>query len=323
MPWPIEDAVSPLRRRFLGWAIGVVLVPAPGCAKHRYFAPDSDLDAGAHQDARLPSSYPGITDPAAPDGQDGQGGADFVPPAPSELDSGSTGAELNPTVDVETSEAATDGSSPIQCGVDADCASPSASRCADNRCVPCQVNGDCSAQSGIGVCDLSTGTSAGICVQCTGAEAQACGGNVCDHLNRECEPAAPFGSKAICEPCVSDAHCVPNARCVQQTFGGMAVGFFCFPLQAAGACTRGFAGSFDGISTIEAQSASACLQRETTCPAFEAYREGRRCVDIDDDEACGIAGSCELSTAAFQCTISCAGINDCLSGSCVDGLCTL
>ncbi len=204
----------------------------------------------------------------------------------------------------------------VQCTSNAQCTSPGASKCVDNACVPCTADGDCDI-AGLGVCD------AGTCVQCTGPKRTACMNNVCDHLNRECEEDTPVGSSALCEPCVSDAQCASNARCVQQTFAAVNVGFFCFPLQASGLCTRGFAEVTSGIGTIEAPSALVCLQRETTCPAFEAYSETRACNGINDDASCGLPGSCESGPLGFQCTISCISANDCLSGTCQDDLCPL
>jgi hypothetical protein len=215
----------------------------------------------------------------------------------------------------------------VECTSNADCLSPEASRCANNQCVPCSTNLDCAnvdsvpnAAGGtpLNVCD------AGSCVECTGAEQQACGANVCDSLVHQCS-GRPVTSAELCESCVSDSECEIGARCVEQ--GGL--GFFCIPLQIEGACpssgpTRGFLDQAQ-VVTIDGQTSAVCRLRATTCPAFAQYRAAAVCDGLEDDETCGQGGSCEqvLATTLFLCTIQCIGTGDCVSGSCLGDLCTL
>jgi hypothetical protein len=201
----------------------------------------------------------------------------------------------------------------VKCTSNADCSSPDASRCETNRCVSCETNLDCShvdstpgAGGGVplNVCD------GGSCVQCTGLQRDACGANVCDSITKQCT-AFPAGGADLCEACLSDAHCAPDARCVEQTVGLESIGFFCFPLQSNGFCTQSFAEISPAIATIDTPSALVCLQRLTTCPAYLNYTSGLDCADEADDEACGPEGLCELDVTGFNCTISCVGQDDC------------
>jgi hypothetical protein len=115
-------------------------------------------------------------------------------------------------------------------------------------------------------------------------------------------------------------------RCVQQVFENQPIGFFCFPVPAGddGCDGRGFVARTTS-ATIDSPSALVCLLRPTTCPAFTNYRDGAPCNDGDDGDACGQGGECVLipGTADFACTIPCDGTADCLSGICLDDLCTL
>ena len=219
----------------------------------------------------------------------------------------------------------------VECTDNTQCQTrPDASLCLDNECVPCRADADCNlvdsngSQAGginLHVCD------AGTCVECTGPKNGACsnGTNVCNSTTKACTLTA-VGSAALCDSCVSDNQCATTARCVQQA----ALGFFCMPLQAQGACpasgpTRGFIQQATS-ATIDTPSAAVCQPRLATCPAFVAYRAGRACDDANDDETCGQGGSCEPVPGGgndFLCTIPCAGVSDCLSGSCLDDLCSL
>lgn len=209
----------------------------------------------------------------------------------------------------------------VECQSNNDCTDPSASRCVDNECVACAGDGDCghldpngpTTPGGLGVC------AAGTCVECTSNDRTACGINVCDSLARTCTNRPARGA-ALCGSCVADEECAADARCVLQ--GGN--GYFCFPVQEdGGLCPeRGFAGQTT-TATIDTPSAAICSQRATTCAAFSNYRIGTICNGLNDDAACGAGGSCEQGPGDFLCTISCDGISDCLSGSCVADLCTL
>jgi hypothetical protein len=216
----------------------------------------------------------------------------------------------------------------VECVENADCVNSSASLCENNQCVPCSANADCAhvdstpdatQPSPLGICD------AGTCVECTGLQRAACGANVCDSLTRQCSADRLVATAGLCESCVSDAECEPGSLCVQQT----GVGFFCMPVQPNTGCpTSGPARGFlqqASVLTIDGVPSPVCLPRLAACPAFVNYRDGTLCAGIDD-ESCGPSGSCEQSPgggAFFLCTISCAGISDCLRGMCIDDSCTL
>ena len=212
----------------------------------------------------------------------------------------------------------------VECVSNTDCTNPDASQCQNNQCVPCSVDAECAhidstpnAAGGtpLNVCD------AGSCVQCTGLRREACGANVCDSLTRQCTAFAAGGAD-LCEPCLSDAHCDPDARCILQTLGAQSIGYACFPVQAPGqfACpTRGFAGQAT-IASMDTPSQDVCLQRATSCSAYLNYEAGTTCDPEGDDATCGPSGTCG---AMGRCTISCDGISDCISGMCIDDLCSL
>jgi hypothetical protein len=204
----------------------------------------------------------------------------------------------------------------VECTANTNCTAPGASRCTGNECAQCAADADCSHIPGLNVCD------GGTCVQCTGPKRAACGGNVCDSLNKVCSNRVAR-SAALCDDCVSDDECSTTARCVEQTVGATP-SYFCYPAQAAGPCaTLGFAEVSPAIATIDAPSALVCLQRDTTCPAFLNYISGQECDDEDDDSACGAEGSCEVGPGGFRCTISCISAADCSGGSCIGGLCEI
>lgn len=221
----------------------------------------------------------------------------------------------------------------VECTSDTDCTDPDASACQGNQCVPCVFNEDCShvdstpgvaGGTALNVCD------AGSCVQCTGLQREACGANVCDSLARQCT-AFPANSADTCEPCVSDAHCEADARCVEQTFNLQSIGFFCFPLTVGtpGTCEQNMFVTATAAATIDEPTANVCLQRQSTCPARLAYITGVRCLDADDHGPCGggidFGGACVLGPPGFACTVPCISSSDCTSDTadCLAGLCQL
>lgn len=213
----------------------------------------------------------------------------------------------------------------VECTANTDCLVPGSSRCENNECVPCSTNADCAHVGGapsLGVCDTGT------CVECTGSQNSACGANVCDSLSKRCSPF-PAGSATLCDPCLSDQQCAPDARCILQTFGQSTVGYFCFPTATGSPANCDDNLVFVSptlVRTIDVPSASVCLQRETTCPAYFDYVSGGACENEDDGESCGgvgLGGSCAFGPQGFRCTVSCIGRNDCSGGACINGLCEL
>jgi hypothetical protein len=212
----------------------------------------------------------------------------------------------------------------VQCVDNADCsANPAASLCQNNQCVPCGVDADCNdvndsngdlpGGSELTVCD------AGTCVECTGVKRAACGEDVCNSLTKECADGRAFRGAAVCDECVSDFECATNARCVQQTFEGQAVGFFCFPLvtgtPAACAGPRIFLGATTTATIDQEQpTPTVCQPRRTTCAALDALADAVACDNAAD---CGVPnlddGICD--PALDLCTVPCSGGADC-AGTC-------
>ena len=209
----------------------------------------------------------------------------------------------------------------VRCVENADCSNPEAPRCEQNVCVPCEGNADCHFPE-LGVCDTSRGAAA--CVECTGPQRQACGPFVCDSLRRDCSNNT-VGAAGICDTCVSDAQCAAGSRCLPQTLQNVNVGAFCFPLQGTEACPRGF-DQVATADTLDGQIADVCLQRATTCFAFNDYATLRSCQGEDDDDACGAPnvadGACVpvALSSSFACSINCEFNGDCPTGICT-GVC--
>lgn len=222
----------------------------------------------------------------------------------------------------------------VECITNADCqTNAAASRCQNNECVGCVADTDCNGVDSNGnqpggtnlnVCD------AGTCVECTGPKRQACGEDVCNSLTRQCAPGRRFRGAESCDACLSDLECQADERCVEQTFGGQNLGFFCFPLAtvagngASPTCPgpRIFLGAttsptIDGELPVPA----VCQPRRTTCAGIDD--NGTSC---ESDADCGAAALADsLCDDDFeQCTLPCASLNDC-AGECdlATGACEL
>jgi hypothetical protein len=220
----------------------------------------------------------------------------------------------------------------VQCVVDGDCTAPGRSRCVANQCQPCVndgANNHCghirNGQTILGVCDLSGGANAGVCVQCTGNERAACAGNVCNSLTKTCTMFA-VGSAATCLDCVSDAHCAAGDRCVMETFGTPAtnLGFSCFNLNPTGNCPGGPYEGDASVTTIDGAAANVCLLRRSTCAAVNQSPSRPCTVDADCGEPNLDDGRCD--TDQGLCTLPCASALDCPGGvnsTCSIGVCLL
>jgi hypothetical protein len=201
----------------------------------------------------------------------------------------------------------------------------------DGKCGKCSEDSQCAGFDAAKVCD----TAAGVCVQCTGAKASACGGDVCDSLNRTCEVGVKPASADLCEPCVSDAHCGKTAPslCMPTSFGGTSTGNFCLPKLSAGeTCIDSqrpyVAAAVDAnqvaLVSIDGSTAPSCKLALTTCAALGDFRN-KSCSSPSDDAACGVAGLDDgmcvpvPAQSAHRCSVPCLGNDDCKVGSACTG----
>jgi hypothetical protein len=219
----------------------------------------------------------------------------------------------------------------VQCLLDTDCGSASASRCVANRCQPC-VNDVGGAHCGhitsgstmLGVCDVSAGPSAGVCVQCTGKQRAACGNNVCNSLLKVCTTNTPVGSAPTCLDCVSDDHCAAGDRCVMETFSGMDLGFSCFPAKPAGACPGVPYATQASLTTIDGEAVDVCMLRRTTCAGINQFGSKPCAADAECGETGLDDGRCD--TVLGRCSVPCSSVVDCpteLSTCSTDSVCLL
>lgn len=214
----------------------------------------------------------------------------------------------------------------VQCVTDAHCTSPDASRCVNNQCVPCvnDAGGSHCAHvvsngTTLGVCDVSAGANAGVCVQCTGQQRAACGIFVCDSRAKVCSTSFEVGEAGLCEDCVSDAHCGANLRCVQERFDGASLeAYSCFPIAQAGECSpRPFSGETT-VTTIDGVSESVCLLLRTTCAGFNQAGSLNCTVNADCGEPDLDDGRCDAEGTGL-CSIPCNfGTLDCPTGDNAD-----
>jgi hypothetical protein len=217
----------------------------------------------------------------------------------------------------------------VECVTDAHCTSPGASRCVNNTCQPCVTDAGGSHCSHIvtggverPVCDVSAGPTAGVCVQCTGAQRAACGTFACDSLDRVCSPFQA-GSANFCGDCVSDAHCPTGWRCVQEQFEGSPLSAYsCFPVASGGDCPQTPFSGLTTLNTIDGVSEAMCLLRRSTCAGYN-QAGNRSCTgDADCGEEGLDDGRCEPSDNT--CSLPCTSGIDCPSGendSCLGGVC--
>ena len=181
----------------------------------------------------------------------------------------------------------------------------------------------------------TAGTGAGTCVQCTGTDYSACGQSagkklVCDSVNNTCSTVAEQSS-GLCKTCVSDAQCPLGEMCVNETFNGSSVGYFCFYKQgdtangAPASCFsngRPYSGVLKSAASIDGQTADICSLVTSTCSALNQFRS-TNCTSATgtaNDQLCGFApgidSKCAATTAAdvYSCTVTCGSDLDCRSG---------
>ncbi len=219
----------------------------------------------------------------------------------------------------------------IECITNSDCTEPRASRCEDNRCVACRNDFDqldCHGVTGailglpLNVCDDGT------CVECTGTERGPCASNVCDSKAKRCTMTRANSARP-CETCVSDDHCSTNgtAFCVQHSFGGVDLGYFCLPAAQAGACPGTGRPFVDLLAapTLDSPDRALCFLRATSCPAFNDNTEP---CQIDTDcgaESVGDGFCLNAPGIGLACTVGCVNPLDCPGNAdCLStGLCAL
>ena len=214
----------------------------------------------------------------------------------------------------------------VACNADADCAALSAPECdpAAHTCGPCTASTACDGRPGTTVC------GGGACVECTGANRNACGANVCDVSAHACS-AIPEGATGLCQTCVSDAQCRAGQLCVPMTFDTPArpVGNYClWRLDSTGAgapngaCStvRPYVRALPDATSLEGVTATVCGLRVTTCPAMNDF-SATNCMTLDatGDARCGAAGFADgvcrvLDAAANRCTVECGSDDDCKTG---------
>jgi hypothetical protein len=218
----------------------------------------------------------------------------------------------------------------VECVTDAHCPGAGASRCLDNQCVPCVNDGGgshcghiVSGATVLGVCDVSAGANAGVCVQCTGPQRAACGTFACNSQTKVCSPFQ-VGSASLCGDCVSDAHCPSTQRCALEQFDGSSLGqYSCFPVDQAGDCPQTPFAGLNTVSTIDGVSEALCLLRQTTCAGFNQAANRNCTVDTDCGEDGLDDGRCDVALTGL-CTIPCISGLDCPSGGgCSGGSCGL
>ena len=212
----------------------------------------------------------------------------------------------------------------VDCARDADCPDAAASQCQNNVCVGCTDSTHCAHLPGTGVCD------AGTCVECTGLDDSACGGNVCDSRLQTCTTFAP-ATLGLCQSCVSDAQCFDGMLCVPMTFaaadgtGPAEVGTYCLWERDAtginapnGSCfaVRPYV-SAKSATSLDGTQTTVCGLATTTCPGLDDFRRDCTAPGIDDD--CGAPGFDDglcvaVDVVTNKCTVVCGGDDDCRDG---------
>jgi hypothetical protein len=204
----------------------------------------------------------------------------------------------------------------------------------NNQCVACVNDGEGShcghilnGSTVLGVCDTSGAT--GVCVQCTGTSHAACGTKACISQQKVCSPF-DVGSATTCQDCVSDDHCAPGNRCVQETFppppatGGTNLGFSCFNVKPTGNCPGVPYAQPASLTSIDGVAVDVCMLRRTTCAGILQFGSQACTADVD----CGETGlnDAVCDTNLNRCSVPCSSVVDCpteLSTCSTDSVCLL
>ena len=218
----------------------------------------------------------------------------------------------------------------VACAAHSDCTMADKAQCSaqSSSCTACTDDTQCAHIPGKNVC------SAGACVQCTGTKAEACGSQdsvplVCDSINKTCSTLRA-GKTDVCQPCVSDAQCMPGRLCVQETLNsGQKLGFACFwkegdpQVGAPANCFidgRPFSKLLASASSIDGATANICTLSISSCLALQQFKNvicaTTATIPTADDSKCGVvpgvdARCAEVQPEAFSCTMTCGSNKDC------------
>ncbi len=196
----------------------------------------------------------------------------------------------------------------------ADCRDPAAARCSDDlTCQGCLQDMDCRHLSDTPVCQSGT------CVECSAANSEACGANVCNTRTSTCA-ANPMNSLTTCQACETDRECKDDRLCVVMTYKGAVrhdgLRGYCLPIFEGGACELPYVWnqlSLNRPSIDDPATNDFCgpNQMETTCEAILAFDDlcesEATCGAELDDSACAQVGG----AASTRCTYACARDAEC------------
>lgn len=202
----------------------------------------------------------------------------------------------------------------IECLASDECADAETPACIAGTCAPCAADEQCAAHAATPDCDEASGR----CVACTReTEATRCGAFSCSSLTHTCTTTTR-GNQDTCDPCEADSECAIGRRCVQHTFMGTDVGYFCFLDSSMGGCgdtdtARRPYSTRTELTSIDGATATYCMPPTTT--TCEGIRDTRS-VSCTMDSECGVDGLddgyCPLvGTGALACSYRCGGAFDC------------
>jgi hypothetical protein len=221
-----------------------------------------------------------------------------------------------------------------ECNTSADCTDPTKPTCEANVCRACAADNECTGKMNAGVALDACWN--GQCVDCRvdamdTKKDYGCAGNAaCNPVTRTCSDRMK-NSANTCSPCLSDAECTTDHRCVEMSYQGTTLqptgqaGGYCLALiSAPGDCPAPYGASpIVRSSRSGATMDSYCGVNETkaTCEGIRAF--GTRCPDGMVASCNAIGARCENVNGSMRCTYSCASGNSaecpetlsCASGS--------
>lgn len=230
----------------------------------------------------------------------------------------------------------------VQCLSNKHCTDPGASFCdtaldpvtktPKNVCAPCVGSGDCQHLPGEAVCLSATEMTPSMCVQCSAENSKACKNSagvatLCHSTDHVCTDFLPK-SVGLCDTCISDAQCMDNQACAQETFvSELLPQYACFwrkGTTAAPDCsgTQPYAYPRLGAS-IDGTTVEVCGLGVSTCAAWREYRSPT--IDCAPDglpvhEVCTFHGvesarCVQDSSDQYHCAPRCSKQIDCFSFS--------
>jgi len=221
-----------------------------------------------------------------------------------------------------------DSHSCVVCTQDSHCPEPSASNCdpSTHRCTGCLLDEDCAGMAGTPLCD--TAGTGGRCVECTAADATACGTFSCNVLGGVCT-TTPDRSVRTCGNCVADSECTNTAeRCVFMAFMmSVRTTGYCLAPPVGMSCPRPYPVGLGGRRSFSGEPEGTYCgidEDTTTCEALLDLIDGTTCTAATDCGTTGAAdGLCEtVSGTSGRCTIPCMIDDQCPAGlSCTGGHC--